>query len=196
MSEPTRKAQKQNTREKVVEAAYGEFVRRGILSTRTDDVAAAAGVSHGTVFAHFKTQEALVSAVIAEYCGRIAVRTHELASGGCTVRAILKAHLAGIAEYEPFYTRLAVELRLLPEECRAVWVSLQSAVSFHLSHAAEREMEEGRIKRVPIHFLFNAWMGLVTYYLSNGDLFAPEGNVVKRYGDELLDNFMKLLNNK
>lgn len=195
MGKQTRTAQKEDTRGRIIEAACAEFVRRGILATRMDDVAKAAGVSHGTVFLHFKTQEALIAEVIGEFGSRLAVRTHELAQGGSTLRGILAAHLLGIAEYEPFYTRLAVELRLLPEECRSVWVALQSAASFHMSRAAEREAFAGRIKALPPAFLFNAWTGLVTYYLMNGDLFAPEGNVIKQHGEELLDNFMKMISN-
>jgi AcrR family transcriptional regulator len=189
----SRKEQKENTREKLMEAAYAEFRSRGILATRTEDVARAAGVSHGTVFLHFRSQEALTTAVIGEYCGRMALRTHELAEGRATVRELLAAHLEGLVEYEPFYARLVAEARLLPEACRSAWVGLQSAVSFHLSLAAERDMRAGNIKRMPFHLLFNAWAALVHYYLMNGDLFAPEGNVLARHGKELLDHYMFLI---
>jgi len=33
----------------------------------------------------------------------------------------------------------------------------------------------------------------VHYYLQNGDLFAPEGNVIGRYQDILIDSYLKLL---
>jgi AcrR family transcriptional regulator len=193
MGASTRRTQKENTRASIVEAAYGEFCGRGILATRTEDVARAAGVSHGTVFLHFGSQEALVSAVIGEYCGRVAEKTHELAEGGSTVREVLSAHLEGIREYEPFYTRLTAEARLLPEACGSEWIGVQSAISFHLSRTAEKEMAAGRIKRVPLHLLFNTWIGLLHYYLINGDLFAPEGSVISRYGNELLNHFMDLI---
>jgi AcrR family transcriptional regulator len=193
MGKTARQLQKEDTRVKIIKAAYEEFGRRGVMSTRMSDIAAAAGVSHGTVFAHFETQEALTAEVIGHYAAKIAQRTHELAQGGATVRAILEAQLAGIAEFEPFYTRLTVELRLLPAECRSAWVAIQSAVSSHLSVAAGREMAAGEIASVPVSFLFNTWMGLVSYYLVNGDLFAPGGRVIERCGDELLNNFMSLI---
>lgn len=188
-----RQLRKENTRERIIEAAYAEFGRRGILATRVEDVAKAAGVSHGTVFLHFKSQEALISEVIGEYCGRIAQRTHELAEEDSTVEQMLRVHLAGIAEFEPFYTRLVVEARLLPEECRCAWLGVQSAISFHLSRAAERDMNAGTVKTIPLHLLFNTWTALVHYYLANGDLFAPEGSVIRRCGEELLDHYMKLI---
>lgn len=193
MNNVSRQAQKQNTKERIIEAAYGEFSRRGILATRVSDVAAAAGISHGTVFIHFKTQEELISEVIGEYGRRIASRTHELAEGSSTVREILAAHLVGILECEPLYARLVIEMRLLPAECRNVWTSIQSAIAFHLGRAAKLDMMRGEIKNIPVPFLFNAWTGLVNYYLTNGDLFAPEGNVIGRYGEELLNNYMRLI---
>jgi len=189
----SRQAQKENTRGRILEAACAEFCARGILATRMEDVARAAGVSHGTVFLHFPSQEALVAAVIGEYCGRIAQRTHELAESEQGVRAVLSAHLAGVAEYEPFYTRLVIEQPLLPEACRSAWVGVQSAVSFHLGQAAEGEMAEGKIRRMPVHLLFNGWAGLLHYYLANGDLFAPGGHVLARYGEELLNHYMNLI---
>lgn len=193
MDKSKRQIQKEQTREKIIKTAYEQFGKRGILNTRMSDIAVAAGISHGSVFAHFETQEALVSTVIEVYCGKIAQRTHELTENSSTVRDLLRAHLSGIKEYEPFYTRLAMEARLLPEQSRSVLSSMQSAVSFHLSRAAEREMREGIIREMPVSFLFNTWMGLINYYLVNGDLFTPDGKVIEHCGEELLDNFMRLI---
>jgi len=35
-------------------------------------------------------------------------------------------------------------------------------------------------------------MGLVHYYLTNGDLFAPEGRVIPQYADTLVGFYMKM----
>jgi AcrR family transcriptional regulator len=192
----SRVAQKEQTRKKLIEAAIGEFGRRGIMATKTSDVAQAAGVSHGTVFAHFETQEAFIIAVIQEF-GRItALRTHELAQGRAGVRAVLEAHLAGIAECEAFYARLVMEARSLPGPARDALIAIQSAISFHISQAAQREMDAGVIITMPIPLLFNTWMGLVNYYLTNADLFAPEGSVIAHYGSVLVDHYMSLISIK
>jgi AcrR family transcriptional regulator len=193
MAGTARNRQRENTRGRIVEAAYAQFCARGILSTRMEDVARAAGVSHGTVFLHFKTQEALVAGVIGIYGMRICARMHELAGEGSGVRAMLAAHIRGIGEFEPFYTRLIAEAGMLPEACRSAWVGVQSALSFHLGSAAEADMAAGKIRTMPVHLLFNGWAGLLHYYLMNGGLFAPEGGVVARYGKELLDHYLKLI---
>ncbi|AEG60986.1 TetR/AcrR family transcriptional regulator [Desulforamulus ruminis] len=193
MKKTNRQLQKEQTREALLEKAFEVFAQRGIMNTRMSDIAQAAGVSHGTVFAHFRTQEVLITEVIETYGRKIALRTHELADSCEHMEEVLAAHLAGIMEFEPFYTRLVIENRLLPLAARDVWVSVQSAISFHFSQVAERERQRGRGIDIPTHLLFNMWVGLVHYYLANSDLFAPEGHVIKRYGKTLIDNYSKLI---
>jgi AcrR family transcriptional regulator len=189
----TRQDQKERTRNKLLKVALTEFGERGILATRMSDIASAAGVSHGTVFAHFETQEALITAVIDETGQKMARRTHELASHSDGLRQVLTAHLEEIRGFEAFYTRLVVEARGLPEIARDTLISIQSAISFHISLAAKREMDQGIILQMPISLLFNTWIGLIHYYLSNGDLFSPEGLVIERYGSTILTHFMNLI---
>jgi len=183
----SRQLQKQETRRRLLDAAYQVICERGLMNTRVSDIAQAAGVSHGTVFVHFESLEELIAEVVAEYGGRIVRRTHDLASQSACLEDLLRAHLAGIGEYEPFYTRLVTENRLLPQSVRDGWVELQSAISFHFSQLAGRELPG-----TDTALLFNTWTGLVHYYLANGDLFAPEGCVVARYADTLVGFYMKI----
>ena len=196
MNKTKRQLQKEQTRRILLETAFVEFGKNGIMSTRMSDIANAANVSHGTVFAHFETQEALISAVIEEFGEKIALRTHELANNCAGVREVLAAHLTGIMEVEEFYTRLVIESRMLPKVSREIFVMMQSAISLHLSQAAQLEIEAGTVAPMPVALLFNTWVGLIHYYLINGDLFAPEGQVLKRYGQSLLDHYMSLLQPK
>lgn len=193
MKDTQRQIQKEQTRRKILNAAYIQFGKKGIMNTRTQDIEKIAKVSHGTIFAHFKTQEELICAVIEDFGGRIGMRTHELAENCSEVEEILKAYLEVIEEYEEFYTRLVIESRLLPKDSRNTYISIQSALSFHLSKALNKEMEEGRIVEMPVYMLFNIWTGLINYYLQNSDLFAPDESVIKRYKDILIDSFMKLI---
>ncbi len=193
MKKTARQIQKEQTREFLLKTACECFSRQGILNTRMSDIAEAAGVSHGTVFLHFQTQEELITEVVTTCCGKIALGTHELSEDCASMRDMLAAHLAGIREYEPFYTRLVIENRLLPEPARDAWANVQSAVSFHFSRTAERELRAGTIRDIPIALLFNMWIGLIHYYLANGDRFAPGGNVVERYGATWMDTYLKMI---
>jgi AcrR family transcriptional regulator len=191
-----RQMRKDQTRKHLIETAFELFARQGLTTTRTSDIAKAAKVSHGTVFAHFSTQEALLNAVIEDFGIRISQRLHKLAACNNSLRDVLAAHLRGLTEFEAFYTKLVIEGRLLPESARNAFIIIQSTISFHLSQAAEREMREGTIESCPIHLLFNTWVGLIHYYLANNDLFAPEESVLVRYGQELLEFYMGIVSKR
>jgi AcrR family transcriptional regulator len=193
MRKTVRELQKEQTKELLQQTAYEVFSKKGIMNTRVSDIARAAGVSHGTIFVHFRSLEAMIEEVVALYGQKIAMRTHALAQSSGSLSDLLRAHLCGIMEFEPFYTHLVIENRLLPPGARDSWISIQSAVSFHFSLVYEREFGHNDRPGIPLHMLFNMWMGLVHYYLQNGDLFAPEGNVIGRYQDILIDSYLKLL---
>lgn len=189
----TRADRKQQTRLLLIDTALGLMAEQGITATRTIDVAERAGLAHGTVFVHFPTREDLIAAVVGEHAGQIALRLHELVGEGVTVREILTAHLAGLAEHEAFYARLVMEGPLLPPYARATLLGIQSAISARLAEAADREMATGRIRRMPIPLLFNTWLGLVHHYVGNRELFAPGRSVVEKWGMTLLDHYLGLL---
>lgn len=193
MRKTIREMQKEQTKALLLKTAYDVFSEKGIMNTRVTDIAIAAGVSHGTIFVHFKSLEALIEEVVEAYGEKIALRTHVLAQSCGQFPELLRAHLDGIMEFEPFYTRLVIESRLLPPNARYSFIAIQSAISLHFSQVAQRELKSDQKDGVPSYLLFNMWMSLVHYYLANGDLFAPEGDVIKRYGETLIQNFMKLL---
>lgn len=188
-----RQEQKAKTREHIIQIAFNEFSKTGLINTPTADIATAASVSHGTIFAHFPTREMLLDTVIEEFGMRITKRLHELVDETCGMREILGAHLKGIAEYEDFYIRLISEAPLLQESSRNTLIMIQSAISFHLTQVAENEMKNSKIKKMPLNLMFNTWVGLIHYYLTNQYMFAPKGSVVSRYGEEWIEHFINLI---
>lgn len=193
MKELQREKQKIETKKHILDAALKQLAKDGLTTTRTSDIATEAKVSHGTVFAHFPTREILLDAVIEDFGIRITKRLHELVGTNASMKDLLKAHIKGIREYENFYTRLISEQRLLSGSARNSLIMIQSAISFHLIQIAEREMEECKIRRMPIDLLFNTWVGLIHYYLINGDMFAPNESVLERYGEQLVEHYMNLI---
>jgi len=189
----SRSRQKLETRGRILAAAEQRYAETGIAATRSSEVARAAGVAHGTVFLHFPTGEELVATVIEEFGDRLCRRLHELSSRGEGLESLLRAHLEGLGESEEFYARLVAEAGVLPEAARTALVMIQSTVSFHLAKAAEAELAAGRVRRLPLHLLFNAWIGLVHHYLANRELFAPGGRVLERRGQELIEFFVALV---
>jgi AcrR family transcriptional regulator len=113
-----RQEQKEKTRNYIIDVALNQFAKDGLTTTRTSDIANAANLSHGSIFAHFPTREGLLDEVIEEFGTRVTNRLHELVEENCGMRELLWAHLRGIEEYEAFYTRLISEASLLHESAR------------------------------------------------------------------------------
>ncbi|MBP2661381.1 MAG: transcriptional regulator, TetR family [Firmicutes bacterium] len=193
MLETKREKQKHLTRKHLIEIAIKKFGENGITMTRTADIARNANVSHGTIFVHFSTQEDLLIAVVEEFGTRIAQRLHELIDTNSSLYEVLEGHITGLIEFEPFYARLIIERRLLPESVSNTYVMIQSAISFHIGIAAEKEMEQGIVRKLPLHLIYNTWIGLIHYYIINSDLFCSSGSVLKQYSHELLQHYINLI---
>lgn len=58
---------KEETRRRLLEAARKLFTERGFFETRASDIAQAAGVAHGTVFAHFGSKAGLLLCLLEEF---------------------------------------------------------------------------------------------------------------------------------
>jgi len=193
MGESTRQIQKLNTRKKIIETAYRIFAEKG-FSVPLSVIAKEAGVSHGSIFAHFPTMNDLTVSVLSDFGDKIGTRLHELAKNCDSTENLLKEHLKVLEEYEAFYFRLITEKNMLPEEARYTFAAVQSTVAFHFSIVIEREIEKGTVKKLPTHMLYNTWLGLVHYYLMNKDFFSDSNeSVIKRYGEELLSTYLKLI---
>ena len=102
MKKTNRALQKEQTKALLLKTAYDVFSVNGIMNTRVSDIAQAGKVSHGTVFVHFRSMEALIEEVVAFYGQKIALRTHELSYSCDHLSELLRAHLDGIMEFEPF----------------------------------------------------------------------------------------------
>lgn len=192
MESNKRQLQKENTRKKIIESAYRLYAEKGFTTT-TSAVAKEADVSHGTIFVHFPTLDDLLACLLQNFGDTVGTTLHSLAEGNRSVEDFLKTHIAVLEEYEDFYRRLITEISLLPDEAKTTFIFIQSTVSFHFSKVVEQEIQQKAIKNLPVHMLFNTWIGLVNYYLQNKELFAPDASVLKRYKSELIRVFLKLI---
>jgi AcrR family transcriptional regulator len=187
-----RTRQRTDTRQKVLEAARRVFETRGFAGARTQDVAEAAGVSHGSVFVHFRTREALIAAVVdSAILDAEAVTRRQLKTAGA-VEDVLRGHLEGLAQHEDIYTRIVAERSSLPKLVQARITEIHSALSSHLLDALEANGLKTGLKVEP-YFAFNTWLALIQYYLLNRDLFAPSGSVLTSRGEEIIRNYLAMI---
>lgn len=191
MSQNKRQLQKEQTKQQIIKAAYEIYAKKGFSAT-TNDIAKAINVSHGTIFVHFATRDDLLIYLLEDFGSVITSRLHELTEESEQIADVLYGHLNAIEEHEAFYTRLINENRLLPAEVRNTFIAIQSTIAFHLNKVIEQK-PAGIKSSIPNHFIFNSWVGLIHYYLQNNDMFAPGASVIKRYKNELTNNFLELI---
>lgn len=187
-----RQLQKENTRKKLIKTALSVYAMQG-FSVSTAAIAKEAGVSHGTIFVHFPTVEDLLCAVIEDFGDRLGLELHVLAEKDHGLRDFLQTQLSLLAKHEDFYLRLVTENNLLPEQAKVSFAKLQAITAYHFSEIMERGPESQTIKEIPVHLLFNTWIGLVHYYLQNKELFSPDAPLLDRYSTELTETFLKLI---
>ena len=187
-----RQDQKVHTRKRILDTAYRLYAAGG-FSTPTNIIAQETGLSHGAIFVHFPTRESLQLKVLEKFTQEIGGKLHELTKIEAEISELLYAHIAVLEEYESFYKNLISEISALPDETKTMLIALHSVMSFHFGELIEREKRNGRVKDIPLHMLFNTWLGLLHYYLQNSELFTSGESVLKHRKKELVENYLLLI---
>lgn len=187
-----RQLQKENTRQKILDTAYRVYSQEGFSAT-TAVIAKEAGLSHGTIFAHFQSLNELLECLIGNFGTALALEIHDLAESSSSIEELLKTHLGILIRHEEFYLRLVTERGLLPEEVQYTFADTQTAIAYHFNRILKQEIEKKNVKDIPVHMLFHTWMGLIHYYLWNKDFFSPEEPVIKRYAQEIINTYLTLI---
>ncbi|TLG76556.1 TetR/AcrR family transcriptional regulator [Culicoidibacter larvae] len=191
-----RELQKQQTRQNILATAEQLFAERGFLLTTIDDIAKAAGVAKGTVFVHFASRDELIYAVVDKLCHECDRLYEQMQGFNGDVAGILGIHLDILIQFECLYRQLIIERTHLPEQAQLRFLGMQSAISNYIWLVYCEQMQDGTVKQLEQALLFNTWLGLVHYYLMNGDLFAEVGrqaNLLLTYKEKLLNHFMLLI---
>ena len=185
-----REVKKQETRKLILQKSHELYQKNG-FNVSTAEIAKAADVSHGTIFAHFGTADELITEVIIAFQHIIGKDLQAITEQEEDVEHFLYAHLKVMEKYENFYIALLVERKILPEKIRYTTVHLQSMVSIHFIEILAKEKRQ--VKDIDTAMLFNTWIALVHYYLQNSELFSPQESVLKTRAKELVQTFMALI---
>lgn len=187
-----RQIQKEATRRRILQAAYDVYSEEG-FGAATNSIARAANIAHGSIFVHFPTVEDLKISLLEQFGSDFNKELHNMSENCASLKEFLDTHILIIMKHQRFYQRLIAESSYLPGQVKYIYVSIQSTVSFHMSKILEKSQAEGKIKILPLYFIFNTWLGLLHYYIANQELFGPEGTVFTEHKEELVRNFMDLL---
>jgi len=112
----------EQTRLRILDAAYGLFWRQGLLRVSMDEIAAGAGITKLALYQHFHSKDAWRAPVLTVDRGNYPTIDHPATSLGprCVIaihhrssvrKAGAKAHSLGVH-------RLEMRARLLPPRCR------------------------------------------------------------------------------
>lgn len=191
MRETVRQKQKKATQSKILTVAMEQFSVHG-FSVPTTDISKAAGLSHGSIFLHFKTKEELIDSVIMEFFDKLNGQIHRTAKNTSRIEDLLNGHIVMLQEHEGFYANLITQLSSLPKHTQEKLFAYQSTLSYHFEQVLSKEQRH--LISVPIYMLFNMWIALVHYYLENQSMFAPPGgSVLELRKDELIQSYIKMI---
>ena len=193
MKKISREEQKRETEKLIIQAGIRVFSKNGITSSKTLDVAKAAGLSHGAVFVHFHTKQDLIVGVIRDIERSILDKLSEILRPEMTLKELLFGYLDVIEGHEVIYSRLVTESSFFPEEVRNILFFIHSALTFYLHKVVAAETKKGKMKSIPQALLFNSWISLIHYYLAHREMFAPHGSVIRERRVELVEHFINLV---
>ncbi|HOO97714.1 MAG TPA: TetR/AcrR family transcriptional regulator [Caldisericia bacterium] len=191
-----RQQQKEETKQRIIETARELFARKsGFRDTSTLDVAKVAGVSHGSVFAHFATREDLVftiieselSLVISSFSGL--VEKHEN-SESITLEMVARYHIASLVGVEEIYKQSVMEYPHFSNESKMAFLSYYSALSEIFISVAKKS---NLTTSVEYEKLFSVWISLLHHYLINADLYSDCDSVLEKKGSEIVALYLSLV---
>jgi len=192
MQKSRRQVQKEQTKEKIIRSAMKIYSEEGFTAA-TSTIAKHAGVAHGSIFLHFPTLDDLLSCLLAEFENSFEAKLARLAEISGSIEELLGGHIDILTEYEQFYTRLICQTSLLPKGAKTLLTKLQSDLAIHFNRLIEQGVEEKVIRRLPVHLLFNTWIGLIHYYLQNNESSASDSPVLARYKKQLIFTYCELI---
>ncbi len=187
-----RDAQKTATRNKIIDIAEKLFAIQGIVSTKTIDIAKAAGVAHGTLFSHFETRDILVETILNRKLEDFQKQFLEINSNQefhCVINSLLDL----LVEHEPFFSVVFRELSIVNQNLRNLIVYRFSIIELYVLHMFENFLSANGIStamkpEVIIQHIFS----LIIHYLNFREILNYKESIILGKKDDLIEvlNFM------
>lgn len=145
---------------RIVAAAQQLFIEKGFVETSMGDIAEKVGVNRPAINYYFRTKERLFAAVLGGIVERLVPRVlgtvfeHSLS---------ISERIANVVDiyYDLFCESPALPLFIAREMNRDFHLVMDTAIALNLtpnllqlSHGMEREMQEGRLRKVPTRIVF------------------------------------------
>ncbi len=184
---------KQKTRFTLMQAAREEFVANGFLYATTADIAARAGVAHGTLFLHFQTKRNLILEILDREFLEVTDELHRLLYGDHDLGELLERYLDFLERSEPFFAVVCREMPYYPMKLRRQIMLRESAVRHYFYNALERGIRKGKYKDVDITMALSMLFETLHSLLANRELFADQASVIAEKRKPIAESFKKLI---
>lgn len=153
-----RDERKARTRAAVLASARECFAIDGPAATSTQRVSGAAGVSHGTLFLHFPSREALIDAVVADFAADFESRLPPLAS---SLADEFDAQLHLVAAEEGLHAQLLREEFALTASSRSRLRDLSERLRGRIVASYESERDRGDSRALSSRLFATTWIALL-----------------------------------
>jgi AcrR family transcriptional regulator len=155
---PTRQRRKEARPQELLDAALALFVEKGFAATRSEEVAARAGVSKGTLYLYFPSKEELFKAVVRSNLSALIAEGQTIADGfdGPTsdlLRLLLRTWWAriGLTPAGGITKVILAEVRNFPDLAQ-FWVDeVILPAQQLLAGTIRRGIDRGEFRAVPVH---------------------------------------------
>lgn len=186
------KRNKERTKQKIVNSAICEFMKKGFLKASTIEIAKNAKVAHSTVFFYFPTKAELIISSIYSKLQKLGDRLDEESRETKNIRKLCNIFITEIQRNDRFYSRLVKELPLLPISTQRVVFASLSGFSVHFVNVIYKGQRAGKFRRFKPRIAMYFWFGMINYLYSYSKLLGTR-KLRKKDLDEIIRFFTKSL---
>ena len=177
----------------ILEAALSQFYAAGFSATKIEQIAAAAGVTAGTIYRYFPSKESLFQAVVEAHLDSSWSRGREIAEayGSMTAREVIALLLARWTAVlgEPGPRRVAIlvirEAPLFPASAALYESELLSKGRLAIERALRHGIDRGEFPLLPIESTARALLGSVLERVIWLETFGADAESAEEDGEEI-----------
>ncbi|WP_428419772.1 TetR/AcrR family transcriptional regulator [Methylibium sp.] len=168
----TRQRRKEARPQELLDAALDLFVEKGFAATRSEEVAARAGVSKGTLYLYYPSKEELLKAVIRENISREIAEGQDIVRGFDGPTAELLAYLMaewwrriGETRASGICKLILSEVRNFPDIAQFYLDEVVLPAERMIGSVVQRGIGRGEFRPVPVDDVVHALMAPMLYLM-------------------------------
>lgn len=195
-----------NLEQKIIEAAQQLFVEKGFVETSMSDIAQTVGINRSVLHYYFRTKDKMFQAVFSNIVASVIPKVQDILMQDVPfikrLELILDEYIKKFIE-SPYLVKFILgEIQRDVNHLISSAKELQLDNCFHILYKyLYDEMQEGKLKSVPMPFVFFTFYGLLTYpflsknlimvlFLDKEEDFAPMLHEWKQYVISSMKNLL------